>query len=40
MIIYYINQGRKKNKGSYSVSRVFILIGKMSFAFLHPNTFN
>lgn len=40
MIIYYIYQGRKKNKGSDSVCIVFILTGKVSFAFLHPHTFN
>lgn len=40
MIICYINQGRKKKKGSNSVFIVFILIGKSAFAFLPPHTLN
>lgn len=37
---YYINQERKKDKGNDSIFIVFILIGKISFAFLLPHTFN
>lgn len=40
MIIYYINQGRKENEGSDSIFIEFILVGKISFAFLPPHTFS